>query len=244
MRLDAPDIDGDQLRAAAPYAAGALAVLAWVAAVVFGPTLLVLIYSVVFAAAFAFVPLLAYVVGRSMPRFIAEPVAALLVSVGLGGIGRAWVEYRDGEYVKRLPDDAADVSDGDYFRVGLGKVAFVYDRGNGDLEAWTEDVDTETLGGLDKTELQDGKVDAATHRNGIREFIDTKAPDGSLFVRAAEALQVWQDSASIEDAHIGENKARHEQNKEASTTDRTFGDRVEWFVLFAVGVGIGYVFFF
>lgn len=233
-----------QLKRYAPLAGGVVLVGLWIAVLILGPTFLVLIVSVVFVGTFVLVPLLAYVVGESAPGFIAEPLAALIVSVGLGGLGKAIMDYSGGEYTKRLTEDDEEYPDDAFYSVGLGELAFVYDRDNGDLEAWTDDVDVDTLGDLDQSQVAPGKVDAGTKRNGLREFIDTKTDPEKVFVYAAEILSRWRDSASIEDAHIGENKARQEHSKEASSTDRTLGDRVEWFLLFVTGVSIGWIFFF
>lgn len=229
------------VRLAAPFAIPLLLIAGWVAALVYGPTFTVLLVSFVFAATFLFVPMLGYVVKATTPRFIAEPLAALVVSVGLGGLGRAVMEYADGRYEKRLLEADEDYPEGAYYNVGLGELAFVYDRSNGDLDAWTDDVDLDALAG---DEVRPNKVDSMTTRNGLKEFVDTSISKSAVLVYAAEVLSQWRDSASIEDAHIGENKARHEHNVEASSTDRTLGDRVEWFILFASGITIGFIFFF
>lgn len=232
------------LRTYGPILIGVLVVGLWVAAVVVGPTFLVLALSIAFIGTFTFVPGLAYVVGSSTPAVIAEPLAGLMVSVGLGGVGRAVMDYSDGTYEKRLLEEGEEYDDSAFYNVGLGELAFVYDRANGDLEAWTDDVDIETLSELDESEVAPGKVDVGTRRNGLREFIDTTISENAVFVYAAEVLSRWQDSASIEDAHIGENKARQEHSKQVSSNDQTIGDRVEWFLLFVSGVTIGWIFFF
>lgn len=222
-----------------------LAVLgAWGVGLVMGPTFTVLIVTLVFLGAFLLVPLLGFLLKASTPRFIAEPLASLIVSVSLGGLGRAVMEFEDGRYEKRLLEEDESYPTGAYYTVGLGELAIVYDRSNGDLEAWSATPDIDTLSELDASEVAPDKVNAETTRNGMAEFIDTALDPGSVFVYAAEILSQWRDSASIEDAHIGENKARHEQNIEASSSDRTLGDRIEWFVLFATGIAIGWIFFF